>query len=300
LNFLFGLKKTLKTIERVGLVANPEKVKNASVLKQAARAVTKAGRTLLADEATTALGVDKAEVLPDAASLAKVCDLLLVFGGDGTMLRVAREAAKTGTPIMGFNMGGLGFLTAASAKNIDSSLNKLWEGEYTLDSLPMINASVNDGGADLEHQAVNDVVLSRGTIPRLIEVAVSVDGEPLTHYRCDGIIASTPAGSTAYSLAAGGAVIAPNAEVFAITPICPHTLSNRSVIVSIRSTITIQIMDNRADTYLNTDGKFKSELAIGDIITLKRSQQTARLIRLSGRYFFETLRHKLQWSGSHV
>ena len=282
------------------MVANPEKVKNASVLKQTARTVAKAGRNLFVDEATAAIGVNKAEVLPDATSLAKICDLLIVFGGDGTMLRVAREAAKIGTPIMGFNMGGLGFLTASSTKNLDSSLNKLWEGEYTLDSLPMINASVNDGGPNFEHQAVNDVVLSRGTIPRLIEVAVAVDGEPLTNYRCDGIIISTPAGSTAYSLAAGGAVIAPNAEVFAITPICPHTLSNRSVIVSIRSSITMQIMDNRADIYLNADGKFKSELAIGDVVTLKRSQQKARLIRLSGRSFFETLRHKLQWSGSHV
>ena len=282
------------------MVANPEKVKNAAILNQAARAITKAGRTLLADEATTAIGVGKAEVLPDAASLAKMCDLLLVFGGDGTMLRVAREAAKIGTPIMGLNMGGLGFLTASSAKNLDFSLNKLWDGEYTLDSLPMINATINEGGADLEHQAVNDVVLSRGTIPRLIEVAVTVDGEPLTNYRCDGIIVSTPAGSTAYSLAAGGAVIAPNAEVFAITPICPHTLSNRSMMVSIKSIITMKIMDNRADTYLNADGKFKYELAIGDIITLKRSRQKARLIRLSGRSFFETLRHKLQWSGSHI
>ena len=125
MNFLLGLKKTLKNIERGGLVANPDKVKDASVLKQAASAVAKAGRTLLMDEATTAIGVDKAEVLPDAATLAKVCDLLLVFGGDGTMLRVAREAAKIGTPIMGFNMGGLGFLTASSTKNLDSSLNKL-------------------------------------------------------------------------------------------------------------------------------------------------------------------------------
>jgi NAD+ kinase len=294
------LKKTLKNIERVGLVANPDKVKDVSVLKQAARAVAKAGRTLLVDEATAAIGVDKVEILADAASLAKVCDLLMVFGGDGTMLRVAREAASIGTPVMGFNMGGLGFLTAASTKNLTSSLNKLWKSEYTLDSLPMINASVKTSGPNSEHHAVNDVVLSRGTIPRLIEVAVSVDSEPLTHYRCDGIIISTPAGSTAYSLAAGGGVIAPNAEVFAITPICPHTLSNRSVIVSIKSTITMQIMENRADTFLNTDGKFKAELAIGDIITLKRSHQKARLIRLSGRSFFETLRHKLQWSGSHV
>ena len=294
------MKNPLKKIEHVGLIANPDKVKSATVLKQTARSIAKAGRILSVDEATAAIGVNKAKVLPDAASLAKVCDLLLVFGGDGTMLRVAREAAGIGTPFMGFNMGGLGFLTAASAKKLTHSLDKLWNGQYTIDSLSMIDASVLPGNRISKHLAVNDVVISRGKIPRLIEASVAVDDEPLTRYRCDGIIISTPAGSTAYSLAAGGAVIAPNAEVFAITPICPHTLSNRSVIVSIKSTITVEIMDNRADTFLNTDGKFKTELAIGDTVTLKRSQQKARLIRLEGRSFFETLRHKLQWSGSHV
>jgi NAD+ kinase len=300
LNFWLGLKKPLKQIKRVGLIANPEKVKSPTVLKQAARAIVKAGRTVLADKPTAAIGVGKAEVLADAESLAKVCDLLIVFGGDGTMLRVARQAAGIGTPIMGFNMGGLGFLTAASAKKLTLSLGKLWEDHYTIDSLSMIDASVKPTGRNTKHLAVNDVVIGRGTIPRLIEVAVAVDDEPLTHYRCDGIIISTPAGSTAYSLAAGGAVVAPNAEVFTITPICPHTLSSRPVIVSLKSTITVQIMEHRADTYLNTDGKFRSELAIGDIVTLKRSQLKARLVRLYGRSFFETLRHKLQWSGSHV
>ena len=294
------MKKPLKQIRRVGLIANPEKVKNPTVLRQAARAITKADREIIADKPTAAIGLSNTEVLTDAASLAKACDLLIVFGGDGTMLRVAREAAGIGTPIMGFNMGGLGFLTAASAKKLGVSLNKIWEGNYTIDSLSMIDAAVTPAGPIRRHLAVNDVVISRGTIPRLIEVAVAVDDEPLTRYRCDGIIISTPAGSTAYSLAAGGAVVAPNSEVFTITPICPHTLSNRSVIVSIKSTITVQILEHRADTYLNTDGKFKSELAIGDTVTLKRSQQKARLVRLSGRSFFETLRHKLQWSGSHV
>ena len=294
------MKKPLKKIERVGLIANPDKVKSATVLKQAARSITKTGRVMLVDQDTADIGISKAEVLTDAASLAKVCDLLLVFGGDGTMLRVAREAAGIGTPFMGFNMGGLGFLTAASAKKLTLSLNKLWNEQYTIDSLSMIDASVSPNDTNAKHLAVNDVVISRGTIPRLIEATVAVDGEQLTRYRCDGIIISTPAGSTAYSLAAGGAVMTPDAEVFAITPICPHTLSNRSVIVSIKSTITVQIMDNRADTYLNTDGRFKTELAIGDTVTLKRSHQKARLIRLEGRSFFETLRHKLQWSGSHI
>ncbi|MBL67182.1 MAG: ATP-NAD kinase [Verrucomicrobiales bacterium] len=291
------MKKQLKQIKRIGLIANPEKVKSASVLRQTARAIAKSGRRVLMDEPTAAIGAVQAEPLPDTPTLAKSSDLLIVFGGDGTMLRVAREVAGIGTPLMGFNMGGLGFLTAASSKKISHSLEKLWTNQYTIDSLSMIDANVSRTN---KHLAVNDVVISRGTIPRLIEVAVAVDGEPLTRYRCDGIIISTPAGSTAYSLAAGGAVVAPDAQVFTITPICPHTLSNRSVIVSIKSTITVQILEHRADTFLNTDGKFKAELAIGDTVSLKRSQQKARLVRLSGRSFFETLRHKLQWSGSHV
>ncbi|MSU41723.1 MAG: NAD(+)/NADH kinase, partial [Pedosphaera sp.] len=126
------------------------------------------------------------------------------------------------------------------------------------------------------------------------------DEDLVTRYRCDGLIICTPTGSTAYSLAAGGAVVTPQAEVLTLTPICPHTLSNRSLIISMKSTITIRVLNHRADTCLNADGQFQTELQSGQSVTIRRSNQKTRLVRLVGRSFFETLRHKLQWSGSNV
>ncbi len=293
------MKKPASQLKRIGLIANPEKTDRVDLVSHAARAVAKTGRQLLLDPATASLINWPTTPLAGAEALARACDMLLVFGGDGTILRVARETAGIGTPIMGLNVGGLGFLTAASGKKLTGALAKLWEGQYTIEPLAMIEACTGRGRGQ-RHLALNDVVISRGRIPRLIELAVSVDDEPVTRYRCDGLIVCTPTGSTAYSLAAGGAVVTPRAEVLALTPICPHTLSNRALIISLKSTLTIEVLNHRADTYLNADGKFQTELAPGQRVVIRRSTQKTRLVRLAGRSFFETLRHKLQWSGSHV
>ncbi len=155
-------------------------------------------------------------------------DLLLVFGGDGTMLRVAREIAGSATPMLGINIGGLGFLTAVPSDELPRALNHVWNGEFKFESRALIEVSGRCHGQPVREIAFNDIVVGRGAVSRLIELDVSVDGELVTRYRCDGLIISSPTGSTAYSLAAGGAVVFPTAEVFALTPICPHTLSNRS------------------------------------------------------------------------
>ncbi len=281
------------------MIANPEKTDRVDLVSHAARIVEKSGRQLLLDPATASLINWPSTPLADARALARACDLLLVFGGDGTILRVSRETAGIGTPIMGLNVGGLGFLTAASGKKLTTALAKLWEGQYTIESLAMIEARTGNGKHS-RHLALNDVVISRGRIPRLVELAVSVDEDLVTRYRCDGLIICTPTGSTAYSLAAGGAVVTPQAEVLTLTPICPHTLSNRSLIISMKSTITIRVLNHRADTCLNADGQFQTELQSGQSVTIRRSNQKTRLVRLVGRSFFETLRHKLQWSGSNV
>ena len=143
-------------------------------------------------------------------------------------------------------------------------------------------------------------ISTRGAAPRLIELEVSVDDEVLTRYRCDGLIVSSPTGSTAYSLSAGGSVVAPSAEVFILTPICPHTLSNRSVIVSLDSRIQVKVVSPRPETILSADGQGICELAAGESVTIKRSRDSVRLMRLGGSSFFETLRRKLHWSGAHV
>jgi len=148
--------------------------------------------------------------------------------------------------------------------------------------------------------ALNDLVLSRGISSRLIELHVSVDGEPVTRYRCDGLIVSSPTGSTAYSLAAGGALVFPTADVFQLTPICPHTLSNRSLILPLTSTIRVKVVTPRPATVLSADGQLVTELEVGDEILIRRSRRTVRLMHLSDSSFFETLRVKLHWRGANL
>jgi NAD+ kinase len=294
------LKKLTENIRRVGIVANSSKVSSRQLVRLASELIDKSGRTALCDKATGKLADLNLETAPDVATLTQQADLLLVFGGDGTMLRLARDMKGSPTPVLGINVGGLGFLTEVNSTHLAEALEEVWRGNFRLESRAMLEAT----GA-LDHRvidvcALNDVVVSRAILSRLIELEVSVDSEILTRYRCDGLIISSPTGSTAYSLAAGGAIVCPTAHVFTLTPICPHTLSNRSIIISLDSTIQIKVLSHKPETVLSADGQNISDLRAGDIITVRRSRYSVRLVHLVGTSFFETLRHKLHWSGSHV
>ena len=278
------------------MIANSEKASCRNLVREAADLIRASRRIVLTDQATAVLADIDAPAHVDAAAVAREADLLMVFGGDGTMLRVAREIAGQRTPMLGINAGGLGFLTDVQAHQLPRALKELWSGETVLETRPLIEA-VNH---DWSFRAVNDFVITRSCSPRLIELEVAVDGEMLTVYRCDGLIVCSPTGSTAYSLAAGGAVVSPAAEVFTLTPICPHTLSNRSVIVNLDSVVTVRVLSRRVETILTADGQPPRPLAAGDLVTIRRSKHEVRLLHLAGSSFFETLRRKLGWSGSHV
>ena len=294
------MKAVADRIERVGLIGNSEKVASADVLKRAARLIVAAGRTIYSDPPTARLARLEAVVLPDAAALARQVDLLVVFGGDGTMLRVAREIAGSHTPILGVNIGGLGFLTAVPSSSLQPALRSVWNGHFKYESRVLLQATGRCCGRPVNHTALNDIVIGRGIASRLIELDVSVDGDPLTRYRCDGLIISSPTGSTAYSLAAGGAVVFPTAAVFALTPICPHTLSNRSLILPLTATIEVIVVSPKPATILSADGLVVSELATGDKITMKRARRTVKLMHLAGSSFSKTLRCKLHWRGASL
>ena len=287
-------------IQTVGLIGHPEQVAKTGIVRRIAKLIVDSGRKVFFDQAIADESSHDGIIFPDTAELARVSDLLVVIGGDGTVLRAARETAGSNTPLLGVNAGRLGFLTSASVDDIDQSFDKLWDNKYAIDPLPLIQATGNFSGKKLKVLALNDILISRGANPRLIEMEVKVDGELLTNYRCDGLIIATPAGSTAYSLAAGGAVVIPRAEVLTLNPICPQALSNRPLIVSFASTIEITILKHRAQTYLSADGQMQAELKTNDTIRIRRSRTKARLIRLEGNSFFETLRHKLNWTGSHA
>jgi len=292
------LKSWADKIKRVGVIGNSGKVSCASAVKRAARLISVAGRKLYSDSATAQLANLKAIVCPDAPTLTRQVDLLLVFGGDGTMLRVAREIAGSRTPILGINIGGLGFLTAVPSAELARALKQVWRGEFQFESRVLLQASGHCDRHKVQQTALNDIVISRGIVPRLIELDVCVNGASLTRYRCDGLIVSSPTGSTAYSLAAGGAVVFPTAEVLALTPVCPHTLSNRSLILPLTATIDVTVISPKPATILSADGQVVSELSTGDRIRVRRSRETVRLMHLAGSSFCETLRRKLHWRGA--
>ena len=294
------MKKLADKIKRVGLIANPDKVNCCPAVQKAAGLIARAGRTLLSDKVTADLAGLKGIVRADTRQLSRQADLILVFGGDGTMLRVAREVAGSPTPILGINVGGLGFLTAVSSDQLPAALAAVWSAEFMIEARPMIEAVAHTQDRLVRQTALNDFVVSRGTVPRMVELEVSVDDAVLTRYRCDGLIVSSPTGSTAYSLAAGGAIVSPDARVFTLTPICPHTLSNRSVIVSLDSLVRVRVLNRKVETILSADGQVQTQLAAGDTVDIRRSRRGVHLLRLAGSSFFGTLRQKLHWSGSNL
>ena len=216
------------------------------------------------------------------------------------MLGVLREADESRTPVLGINIGRLGFLTAVSSSDLPSALRKVWSQDFTIEAHHFIEASGRCQGKSLRMTALNDIVISHGAVSRMIELDVSVNGDYLTRYRGDGLVISSPAGSTAYSLSAGGPIISPGAEVFAITPICAHALTNRSVVVGSESIIRITLVTENIETIAAADGQVLASLSAGDILTIRRSRRIANLMQLGGSSFFETIRHKLHWSGSSV
>lgn len=294
------MKKLADHFQRIGLLGNADKAACAASVRTAARLIECACRKVVCDSITAQLTKLKCAVSPNAATLAEEVDLLIVFGGDGTMLHTARQIAGSKTPILGINIGGLGFLTAVPSDQIATALKLIWSGEFRYESRTLISATGMANGRKIKATALNDIVVSRGAASRLIALDVSVDGEHITRYRCDGLIVSSPTGSTAYSLAAGGAIVLPSAEVFVLTPICPHALSNRSIILPLSSTLRIKAIKTEPSTFLNADGQIIGELANGDEITIRRSQSAVRLVHLANGSFLEALRRKLHWRGTYL
>jgi NAD+ kinase len=292
--------KSKDDIRRVGLVANPDKPEAAPLLRRAAELTAAAGRELFAETRAAQMADLSAPCCKGVRELAQQTDLIIVLGGDGTMLGAARDLAGSGSRVLGINIGGLGFLTAAPAAQMDEALQLVFRNEYEIDVRDLVRAEGIASGHAINQLALNDFVISRGADARLIELEVRVDGQTLTRYRADGLVVCTPTGSTAYSLAAGGAVVSPNAQALTITPVCPHTLSNRSVIVNMESIIEVTNLSDRLDVFLSADGQVQLPLASGDVVRIRRADEKIRLVRLPGSSFFNTLRQKLNWSGSSI
>ena len=295
------MKKTADSLRRIGLIANPEKPRSIAVIRKAVTQLRRLGKEILCDSVTAQFAqLNKVPTATDPGALATHCDLLLVFGGDGTMLQVARETAGAGVPILGINAGHLGFLAAVQEANIADALRTVLAGRFRIENRALLEAVIHRDGSSTVQTALNDFVLSRGLASRLIELEVAVNGELLTRYRCDGLIASSPTGSTAYSLAAGGAIVSPDADVLTLTPICPHTLSIRPVVMSLDSVVQVTLLSRRLEATLAGDGQQQTHLSTGDRVLIRRSHHVVKLLRPEGSSFFSTLSEKFGWSGGNV
>ena len=286
-------------IRKIAIVAKAETSAAKRIVRQAAKLAEAAGLHPVTDENTATLTKLNISIRKNPLAISRLADLIMVFGGDGTMLHWARSTAGSGTPIFGVNIGGLGFLTAVSWKDLSKAMNAVAAGKFSIESRTLLSATGQTCQGQFKLKAMNDFVISRGSVPRMIRLEVKVDGEVLTTYRCDGLVISTSTGSTAYSLAAGGAILAPEAKVISITPICPHTLSNRAVIINHQSTVEVRMLDRKREANLSADGWDCLEIETESPVIIRRNQQSVKLARLTDSSFFKTLRHKLQWMGSH-
>lgn len=225
-------------------------------------------------------------------------DFAAVIGGDGSMLRAARKVGWRGVPLLGINVGKLGFLTQGSAEDFRALLGGVLEGDYPIAERMMLDCTLSRNGQKLlETVALNDAVVSRTALSRLITIDLHVDGEPVTTYRADGLIVATPVGSTAHSLAAGGPIIYPALDALVISPICPHTLSNRPLVLPPCKKLTIRAHDAAEAPALTVDGQVNCNLTGDDLVRVGRAETSLRLIQTGGQSYFQTLRNKLDWRG---
>jgi len=235
--------------------------------------------------------------LPDSA--VTDAEAVLVLGGDGTILATARECASKSTPMLPVHLGRFGFLTETAPEHLNESLDRLLAGEYTVEERMMLWTVSERAGQDQDQASVfalNDVVVANGPLSRVLHLSLSVDNEYVTTYAADGVIIATPTGSTAYSLSAGGPLVHPELQVLLVTPICPHTLTSRALLVPPHSEIAITVERDPQDTVrVTVDGQLGFPLTHGDTIRVRKAEKSARLINVGGADFYQKLQSKLRW-----
>ena len=252
------------------------------------------GKSILPEDRTSeelglGRGWRKVEIMAQA-------DLVVVLGGDGTLLSVARRATSRDVPILGVNLGGLGFLTETTTEELFATLERILAGDYAIERRSLLTTTlIRDGQPVGTFQALNDAVINKGALARIMDLATWVDGKHLCTYKADGLIVATPTGSTAYSLAAGGPIVDATLGVVVLTPICPHTLTNRPVILPDQAEINVVIQTPDEDVTLTLDGQEGQPLKSGDTVSIQRSPVTVPLVISPNRTFFDVLRSKLRW-----
>jgi NAD+ kinase len=281
----------MATFQTIGIITKP----NAPIIQQGVKGIHD---WLVAQHKTVIIDSPLGFPHPDSAAraqIAKSADLLIVLGGDGTMLSGARLVEQREIPILGVNMGGLGFLTEINFDDLPTALEKVFAGKYNLDKRLMLKVQLQRGEQFIgTYSALNDVVVSKGHLARMIATKIWVNHAFMTNLRGDGLIIATPTGSTAYSLSAKGPILDPRLEVLLINPICPHTFSHRPFLAPGDVPITIELT-SQEPAMATIDGQVGTEILPGDMVNVQASNHRTQLIRFPDRSYFEVLRTKLKW-----
>jgi len=278
----------------VAIISKPDRPELSEVLPALEKWLQQRNYAVVVDRESAAY-FSASKVAPRSELAARSPDVALVLGGDGTLLSAARAVAKAGTLILGVNLGTLGFMTEVPLANLYPALDAIEKGHYIVDSRSMLSCSLVRGGEIIAtHAALNELVVSKSAIARLNYFELFVDSEFVSSYRADGLIIATPTGSTAYSLGAGGPILKPDVDAFVITPVSPHGLTHRPVVVRDTVEIEIQVKTGDEEGYLSLDGQVGMPMRDGDIVRCVKAEHSARLLRFQ-KTFFEVLATKLKW-----
>jgi NAD+ kinase len=284
-----------QTFKSIGVISRPRRSSLHAVVPPLLQWLESRGLKVFYDEETASSlpiptkGLGREEVAAQS-------EILLVLGGDGTLLAAARVAASRGIPILPVNMGSLGFLTSFTVEELYPALEETLAGRSSMSARVMLRVQLFRGDAMIDQQHVlNDAVVNKSALARMIELELSIEGDFVCRYRADGLVLATPTGSTAYSLSAGGPIVHPGVEAFIITPICPHTLTDRPVVVRDSCCIDVKLTGSAESVFLTLDGQKGIPLESGDHISITRSPLSLNLIQPPKKSYFEILRSKLKW-----
>ncbi len=281
-------------MKSAAIISKPSKPELASILPDLLSWFRKRGYQLYLDQ-ETAQYTNGEEVISREAIGAKRPDFALVLGGDGTLLSAARAVAHQGVPILAVNLGSLGFLTEVPLNEMYSTLDAVDAGNCPTEQRAVLDCSLlRDGQCLAHHFALNDAVVNRSAISRLVFFDLLIDGVFVFNYKADGVIIATPTGSTAYSLAAGGPVLMPSVTSFVVTPVCPHSLTHRPLVVTDRAQIELRVETGGEEAFLSIDGQVGAPVKQGDRVLCHRASHTVKLLRMK-KTFFDVLRNKLKW-----
>ncbi|HEY3174687.1 MAG TPA: NAD(+)/NADH kinase [Candidatus Polarisedimenticolia bacterium] len=294
-------RKNPNRINRIGFVIKRQPARARQILPPLVRWLRQRGVSCALDQQTAEMVELPGEAGRglDRPALAAYSDLIIVIGGDGTLLSVAREMGSSRTPILGVNLGSLGFLTEIPLAGLQSAIEGILLGRHKLRSRMRLRVEMIRGEQSVvaSHDALNDVVVNKSALARILDINVEVNGRFMTTFKADGLIVATPSGSTAYSLSAGGPIVDPSVDAVILCPICPHTLTNRPVVAPGRSLVEVGLEENHGDVYVTIDGQIGSPFLHGDRIRIRKSSNPVRLIQFPEKDYFEVLRQKLKWGG---